>query len=120
MARTARDVDHAARVSSSRVSDLCDVFGVMGVRRCSIMNNLRPCSYCGHTQFLYVPNMALDAGYMTTVLGMAAMKGGGAAANRWIFTLVSCTNCGNSLIFNTDTTALQGIPGAKIIAAGGS
>jgi hypothetical protein len=84
------------------------------------MNNLRPCSYCGCTQFLYVPNLAFEAAFMTTVMGMTAwqtMKGGG--ANRWIFTLVSCTNCGNSLIFNTDTTGLQTVPGAKMITAGG-
>ena len=82
------------------------------------MNNLRPCSYCGHTQFLYVPNMAFDAGFMTTVLGMNAMeivKG----KHRWIFTLVSCTNCGNSLIFNTDMGGLQSMPGARMISVGG-
>jgi hypothetical protein len=83
------------------------------------MNNLRPCSYCGNTQFLYVPNMAIDPGFMTTVLGMTAMETVKGPSHRWIFTLVSCTKCGNALVFTTDMSGLQNVPGAKMITAGG-
>jgi hypothetical protein len=65
-----------------------------------------------------VPNIAFDAGYMTTLMGMAVMETV-AGKHRWVFALVSCTNCGHSMIFNTDTAGLQTLPGAKLIAAGG-
>ena len=81
------------------------------------MNTLKPCSYCGNTTFHYLPEITVDAGYVTTVLGMRARLN---VPNAWwSFTVVTCTNCGNTLFFMTNAAELAPrIPGAKIIQAG--
>ena len=79
------------------------------------MNTLKPCSYCGNTSFTYVPDVSVEAGHATTVLGMAARTG---AHDWWIFTMVSCTQCGNTLIFTKNQQQMsQRIPGSTIVHA---
>lgn len=80
------------------------------------MNTLKPCSYCGNTSFTYVPNIALDAGHMTTVLGVSAKQQG--SREWWTFTLVACTQCGNTLIFTTNAQSLaQRVAGSTVVQA---
>jgi hypothetical protein len=82
------------------------------------MNTLKPCSYCGNTTFNLLPNMALGAGYVTSMLGMRARQD--IPSPFWEFTLVACTQCGNSLLFTTNAPPLaQRIPGSKIVQVGG-
>jgi len=50
------------------------------------MNALKPCSYCGNTSFAYVPNIAVEAGRATTILGMPARTGG---HDWWLLNMVS-------------------------------
>ncbi len=82
------------------------------------MNTLKPCSYCGNTSFTYAPNVAVEAGHMTTVLGMPATIGGKSGGHWWTFTLVACTQCGNTLFFTTNAQAIaQRIPGSTVVQA---
>jgi hypothetical protein len=79
------------------------------------MNTLKPCSYCGNTSFAYVPNIAVEAGHATTILGMPARTGG---HDWWLLNMVSCTQCGNTLIFTTNVQQMsQRIPGSTIVQA---
>ena len=81
------------------------------------MNTLKPCGYCGNTSFHYVPNVALDSGHLTTVLGMNAKAHH--TNEWWVFTLVICTQCGNTLTFTANGQDLAGrVPGSKVIQAG--
>jgi hypothetical protein len=81
-----------------------------------VMNTLKPCSYCGHTSFNYVPNVAMDYGHLTTVLGMPARQGD----HWWVVTLVICTQCGNTLTFTTNAQQLCArVPDTKVIHADG-
>jgi len=80
------------------------------------MNTLKPCSYCGNTSFTYVPNVAMDSGHLTTVLGMRAKQHN--TNEWWTFTLVACTQCGNTLIFTTNAQELSArIPGSTVVQA---
>jgi hypothetical protein len=80
------------------------------------MNTLKPCSYCGNKTFDYLPNMAVDAGFLTTMLGARVKQGG--TGSWWEFTLVACKQCGNTLIFTTNAQDLsKRVPGSKAIEA---
>jgi hypothetical protein len=82
-----------------------------------VMNTLKPCSYCGHTSFDYFPNVAMDFGFMSSLLGLRARQGSG---KWWMLTIVACKQCGNTLIFTTNAQELcQHVPGAQVVQAAG-
>ena len=85
------------------------------------MNTLKPCSYCGNTSFNYLPNVTLDAGISGGLTAAGALLVKHNKVNCWwTFTVVACTQCGNTLLFTTNADAFsKRIDGSKIIHSGG-
>ena len=75
---------------------------------------LRTCAHCGTDQFQFFPNLSLDVGLASTMLGMKATKN---ITPRWNFTLVVCNKCGHSQTFTTKECSVdlsKAVPGVTI------
>jgi hypothetical protein len=77
---------------------------------------LRPCVHCGATNFYLLPNIQVEYGTATTVLGMAAHRH--AAGRYWWISAIVCTQCTRTDTYTTNLAELvQVVPNAQVVTA---
>ena len=78
--------------------------------------SIRPCTYCGHGEFINLPNVAVELKKVTSVFGVEATQ---AVTPFPKVSLLVCTSCGRVEWFSLDLNALfQSFPGANVLRSG--
>jgi hypothetical protein len=79
------------------------------------MSNPRPCSYCGHREFMLMPSVAIDISAAKMIMGTPAYA---SIAGQWTGNMLVCTRCTHTSFFTLNgPTMLQRVPGATLVTA---